>query len=410
MALQDELNPEYLANEIATLMSQRMQSMNLPDTEMQSNAQILFEFGKIASSLVLQEPGFDNPTTGETIPFDYAMAKQVVELFSEGIFQAALSCSQKGLPFELKSQFLQQLAQDLYAQSKQIAVSTYGQDATPEMQIPKDQQVQWIAQNAESGLNYIISEYERQNGPLQGNQGMPQMTMPDMPDMTPPPMNMDSPEGETALGGIDLDEMNLGQSTNLGNLPTAIESIPPIPPPQKPTGPHPHDKYAAISLLINTLPETTTKQLLKRFNQDELQIIYRYINPKTIEETLDLSQVTRHLKSFKSLLKEGAPQLKTEAFEKFEALSQVVNRHAVLAQIQYDRQKIDAYLQIHFPAEEDPEEVLLTYLWQNPATKKKKAKKLPFNAVLPPKIEAILYDYLAAKCHYSGLPGSGGAT
>lgn len=409
MALQDELNPEYLANEIATLMSQRMQSMNLPDTEMQSNAQILFEFGKIASSLVLQEPGFDNPTTGETIPFDLPMARQVVELFSEGIFQAALSCSQKGMPFELKSQFLQQLAQDLYAQAKQIAVSTYGQDATPEMQIPKDQQVQWIAQNAESGLNYLISEYERQNGPLQGNPGMPQMTMPNMPDMTPPPMYLDSPEGDTALGGIDLDEMNLGQSTDLSKQPTAIEINPAVPPPQKPTGPHPHDKYAAISLLINTLPEATTKQLLKRFNPDELQIIYRYINPKTIEETLDLSQVTRHLKSFKTLLKEGAPQLKTEAFEKFEALSQVVNRNAVMAQIQYDRQKIDAYLQIHFPSEEDPEETLLTYLWQNPAINKKKAKKLPFSAVLPSKIEAILYDYLAEKCHYSGRPGSGGA-
>jgi hypothetical protein len=240
---------------------------------------------------------------------------------------------------------------------------------------------------------------------------MPQMNMPDMPDMTPPPMNVDDSDPLGELGGIQLDDIPLGQSTDLGSLPSTLgATAQPLPPLQMlPTGPHPHDKYAAISLLINTLPEATTKQLLKRFNQDELQIIYRYINPKTIEETLDLSQVTRHLKSFKTLLKEGAPQLKTDAFEKFEALSQVVSRNAVLSQTKFDRQKIDAYLHIHFPAEENPEEALLNNLWQNQAAQKKKAKKLPFSAVLPPKIEAILYDYLASNCHHSNRHDAGGA-
>lgn len=390
MTMQEELNVEYLAHELTTLLNQRMVEMRLPDTEVQSNANILFEFAKIAGKLIQDEGGFPHPVTNENVPYDLITARQIMDLFTEGLFQAALLCTQKGLPFELKSQFLQSLAQDVYGQAKQIAITTIDQDQTPGTQIPREQQVQWVVQTAESALLYYIDQHEKQFGPIQA--------------VTPPPDPMMGPEFQPSAGAIPAYPAETEALLPPVGDPLGL-SAPEAMAPAAPKGPHPHDKYAAVALLLSTLDNQTASLLMRRFNPDEKQLIQYYQDPVAVDANLDISCVTRHLKTFKQLMKEGSPQLKSKTVDHFEALAKAVPRDRVYQMVSYDRPKVKQYLEGYFPKPDADMDLAFTF-WGDAGAQRKK-QGLHFREILPPKVEEALYDYLAQKL---GQPKPGGAT
>lgn len=377
MALADQFNPETVAHEVATMLYQRMASMNLPEDVSQNTAGMLFEFAKIAGGLILEEPGLENPATKEMIPFDMAMTHQGIELFCEGLFHTAMKCYEKGLPNELKSHFMQTVAQEIYVQTKQIIISTYGQEATPEHQIPKSQQVEWINQTAENTLIYLVNEYEKQNGPI-----------PLEPQEIPAAAPVHAPVAELP----SEDPM-----ASLDPMESMAESVPEMPAPPEapgpaPKGPHPHDKYAAVALLLGTLRASHHETILRRFNGEERELIRFYQDPEVVEKNLDLTSVNRHLQNFKTLVKQGSHNLKNKAVKAMEEMMARVPKESVMVHVEKERTIVLQYLQTYFPEVEEGEEA------------PRSRRKLPFGEILPPKVEDVLYQYLNHRLE----PQSGG--
>ncbi|MBY0405185.1 MAG: hypothetical protein K2X66_14905 [Cyanobacteria bacterium] len=420
MSLQEQFNPEHIAHELTTEFYQRMVSLHLPDEEIQSTANVLFEFGKIAGSLILDEGGIESPSTNQTIPYDMSMATQSMKLFCEGLYHTALKCYEMRLPNELKSGLMQQVAQDLFSQTKQMVLTTYGQESTPEYQITMDQQVLMICQTVDSAMTYLLAEYEKQNGPLLGT--LPQRSLLDSA--------LDSAVSQNAPHTPqNLLETQAPQESHLLEVPQSdsltphypgevhppthppqnlINSQPQphhLPPPPSTRGPHPHDKYAAVGLLVNTLqnkPEVIYS-VLRHFNPEERSLIQFYQDPENIEKNLDLGCVTRHLKSFKTLMKQGNSSLRPKAENAFESLFKNQNKQTVLNLVSQERELILTYLNHYFPKEtaENTENNGLFPLSaaqrHNAISAQAPPKGLPFKEILPPKIEELLFKYLSAK-------------
>lgn len=390
MSLAEQLNAEQVAHEMATNLFQRMNAANLPEAFSQHTAGILFEFVKIACGLILDEPGLENPATNETIPYDMPLALQGIELFCEGLYHTAIKCYERGIPDDLKSQFMQVVAQDIYLQTKQIIISTYGQDSTPEFQIPKEQQVEWINQTAESTLVYRITEYENQYGPIQKAE----------PTEEQPPQQEEPSAPEPS------------ENTALAEMPEAAEA-PPLPEEPHPMvaplqpevaqphkGPHPHDKYAAVSLLLNTLRPDLHETVLNRFNGEERELITFYQAPEQIEQNLDLASVTRHLQSFKNLLKQGSASLKSKTTKALEALAKQAPPDLLHAAVKKERPLVGQYLARFTPGSAEGGEAPFS---EEPSPSK--SSGLSFGEILPPKVEEVLYHYLSQRIPVEGPPG-----
>lgn len=393
MSLAEDFNPEEISKELVNVLYHRMVEKNLPEEDLRQSADELFNFAKIACNLILQEPGLENPATKQMMPFDVGMAHQAVELFCEGIYHCGMKCLEMGMPANLKTQFLQYVAQDIYLQTKHIVVSTYGQESTPEFQIPKSQQVMTINQTAENALIYYINEYEKQVGPLQ-LQPREDLGLPDLPPLPEPMPIQDYPmETETPDAAPEYYAEDEGFQAEIPTAPT-VQPLPEAAPsrPLVPKGPHPHDKYAAVALLLNTLRRETQPAILRRFNAQERELIEFYREPDNIEKNLDVSCVTRHLATFKALLKQGVPTLTNKTAQAMEALTQQVPKEVITPIIHRERSLIQQYLSNYYPPplDEDDEEA-------EAAAARKKRKGLHFEEILPPKVEEILYQFLTQK-------------
>jgi hypothetical protein len=423
LSLQEQFNPEHIAHELTTEFYQRMVSLHLPDEEIQSTANVLFEFGKIAGSLILDEGGIESPTTNQTIPYDMAMATQSMKLFCEGLYHTALKCYEMGLPNDLKSGLMQQVAQDLFSQTKQMVLTTYGQESTPEYQITMDQQVLMICQTVDSAMTYLLAEYEKQNGPIQGT--LPQGTLLDsaldsaVPQNAPPthqnlletqashePHSLEVPQSDSLSPHYpaEVHPQTQPNQSITSSLPQANTQTH-LPPPPSTRGPHPHDKYAAVGLLVNTLqnkPEVIYS-VLRHFNPEERSLIQFYQDPENIENNLDLGCVTRHLKTFKTLMKQGNSSLRPKAENAFELMFKNQNKQTVLNLVSQEREVILTYLNHYFPkdtvenAEANSLFPLSAAQRHNALSAQSNPKGLPFKEILPPKIEELLFKYLSAK-------------
>jgi hypothetical protein len=306
-----------------------------------------------------------------------------------------------GIPAELKNQFLQNIAQVLFEQTKQMVLSTLGQENTPELQISKDQQMMMIAQCADQALLYYVDQYEKQFGPItkppKGPDPLPLTAMPmadpmgDAPPDAPPDAGQMIPSQQVnpmADDFVDPAEA-FGDSEELHpSMPLAApmaEALPPAPP--VPKGPHPHDKYAAVSLLLSTLGTEHQRRVLAGFNPEEQELIQFYHTPENIQQNLDISCVTRHLQDFKAMVKQGAVSLKNKTAEAFEALTAEVGHPQLVQWVSSERPLVRQYIAACQPATDEDEPV--------PAPRRKKG--LPFGEILPPRVEEALYDYLSQK-------------
>jgi hypothetical protein len=305
-----DFNAEQVAHELVTSLYQRMLDEGLNADDAQGNANLLFELTKICGSLVQQDGA--NEFEGNTLPFDDSTARQAMDLFAEALFACVLRCIRAGLPEEFKIQFVQNLAQDVYGQAKQVVASTYGQEMTPGVTFSREQQVIWMTQAAESVLMTYLNEYEKQYGELEPHQQPTEVTA-----MAPPtPMDTVAPILATA----------------------------PLPAPAPVHVVRIHPRLAATALLYNALPEERQVALMAAFSptvQKEVQQIAQ--NPQVIEHQCDLKAVHTALLELKDMMLQP-PVPPPSVQEQLESVLKTMPAEHVLSLLKTERPGVRAYL------------------------------------------------------------------
>lgn len=365
-----EFDPLQIANEIAESMIPRFATLGMTPEENQEDSGILREFCKIAAGMLRDEPVIEMPGVAQRIELDQATFTQALTLFIEGIYLAMIKCLEMNISgdtlisnpqdpnmqIKAKNYLLENLALDVFNQAKQVVATTYGQEHTPDLQIGHEQQVQFMAQTAESALIYYITEYERQHGPILVEE--------------PPARLLPKVEQAMVEDGVPL--------------PVAA----PAPAQAKPKGPTPHDKYGAVALLLGTIPAEQRGRILQNFNAEEKELITYYSYPDHLEQNLDLTCVNEHLRRFKELMKQGGPTLKSAAYRGISRLAKSRPLTEMLSYIKDERAVVKQYLESHY---NEPLEHL-------PVPQKDRH----FADLLPPRIEEILYRYLAKRVEAQG--------
>jgi hypothetical protein len=350
-----QLDFNSLIEQTAQNLTARMDSLLLSPEEYQQNANILWEFTKIATEQLMQEPGLEGPDPANPIPMDDGMIVQGLTLFCEGLYDALVKCATMGVTGDLKQTMIGELAMQVYAQSKQIVAATYGQEHTPEFQFSHEQQVEIIQQAAEAHLVALITEYENQHGPII------------QPEAAPTPSSPSDASGSRA--------------EQAGGMPAAAPQQAAAP--MYPQGPNPHDKYAAVALLLTTLPSEQRSRILRAFDEEEKELITYYSYPQHVEQNLDLTCVKAHLKKLKETLLRANPTIKSEAYKGILALVESNPPEKLLSWVKDERPLIKRYLEAHY-------------------RRKSGQVQSPDDAnsppdPLPPRIEEILYGYLAKR-------------
>lgn len=344
-------DPMRFAQEFVEDYRQRMADEGFDEAEITDNLNIIQGFINIALAEIEKQGEIQLPE-GQSIPLDEKTTRQCISLFTEGLYYGMQRCREMALASELKAELLQHLALELFNQSKQIVASTYGQEHTPDFQFSLEQQVNFINQIAESGLLYLINEYEKQNGPIH-------------PEEPPSGEEAPLPPPEPEEAEADDEE---AEASRQPAAPVKRQS--------------PHDKYAAVALLLNTLKSRPERQqsVLKHFNAEERELIAFYRDPEKIAGNLDLAMVEGHLSRFRQLFMQGRDELKSQTMRKLETLVQSVGPEKLLLCVKDERPRIRAFLTT---IADLPENDVTGEPW--------------FSDILPPKIEQVLYRYLKQK-------------
>lgn len=372
-------NVDAVLEQANQLAAARLQSLGLNEEEYQECGGFVASFNDIAARQMLaQEPGIELQGSSEPIPLDDQTAMQALGLFSEGLIYSLMRCREYGVNGDPKTQILQQVALHIYEQAKQVVAATHGQEHTPEFQFTHDQQVEFITQGAESALLHFINEYEQQYGPLNPEPVAPLPTQPQPAEAGPdaqPPMAPAQPN-----------------RTAPASAPMSTAS--------QPTGPAQHEKYAAVALLLTTLPANQRARMLNRFNPDEKELIAFYSYPQHVEQNLDVALVEAHLKKLRALFSKGDNAPHSAAYDHIARLAALISREKLLLCVKDERPVVQRYLaSLGADATLDVE-------------------ASPAGHFLPPRLEEILYRYLAKRLApelegagwQSNLPGSVGAS
>lgn len=314
MSLAEELNPEQLAQNILQEAPAFLGKAGLPEEEMESALNLLFVFTRIAGEQITQESELEIPGSQEKIPCTKALAEQCVELFYIGLAHAIIKSWEYGLEEEPKTQILQSLAMEVFHHAKQISVSTFGQELTPEIQFPKEQQYEWIKQSAESALMLYMSEMglleekeEENDDPSTFGQTEPMMVQETASQM--PVSEAVVPEPPAAAVEEDI----LGFEEEPASFAPELEPYqsPPQAPLYEPAPVAPlasREKYAAVSLFLTALKPRQRRAIVGQFTPQEQQVIQYYGDPEKIEAELDLDQVQAQLLKLKNKLQQEKKQ------------------------------------------------------------------------------------------------------
>lgn len=371
--MMEPLDIQALAASITEEMEGRLASLHIPDQAYEEAVEIIRDFNKIAASMLQEEPGLEMPGAPEPIPLDDKLATQTLNLFSEGVSFAILKCVEMGITGDTKKTILQNMALEVYNQAKQIMACTYGQEHTPEFQFSYEQQVNMMTQSAESNLMFFIGEYEKEYGPIlvadtppvMPLQTQPMAEIPPLAEITPPAL----PEAMPA--------------------PLAL----PTPMPVQPVGSH-REKYAAVALLLTTLPTEQRGRILKSFSAEEKDLITYYSYPQHIQQELNISHVQAHLRNFKDRLKKTrSSKRKSDAYQGIARWAAYYPREKLLSWVSDERPLVKRYLESHYYATTP-----LPARYEGVPGKKPKARP---KVHLPPRIEDILYRHLERRVEMS---------
>jgi hypothetical protein len=352
-----------LAQMITEQMLGRLGAVGLPDEIFQENASIINDFNNIAANMLRDEPGLELPGSPAPIAWDERLSHQGIQLFTEGICYALLKCQEMGIAGEVKKIIMQNLALEVLNQSKQIVGCTYGQENTPEFQFSFEQQVEMVNQAAEGHLMYFIGQYEEEYGPI-------------FVEETPPEL---IPKVAKALAqeGMSLPPEMLAPDAASQ---ASSETSPALSGTQR-------EKYAAVALLLTTLPNAQRARLLKSFSNDEKELITYYSYPQHIQQELDIARVQAQLAQFRERLRKSAPPPRSNAYQAVSELAKSYPQEKLLSWVNDERPRVKRYLESHY---------------QKASSSSVKRDGVPGRttvpkpaAELPPRIEDILFQHLS---------------
>jgi hypothetical protein len=384
------LNPDEQLQRLIPPLENDLASAGISPEEIAATVDIAGKFCAIASEQLNQQPGFQATENDPFIPFEPQHGELCLELFMAGTQHAALRCWELGIRGELTSLFLQNLAQDVFLQSKQIVATTVGEHLTPELKFPHEQMVGWITQAAESALIYYVNEYEKANGPLFQepiDTNYPDYTTPssatsysdtkqpsadslstnELPDMgytTHPPGTYPPPE----------------QPTGYGERPTPAVTASANP--TAPSGQPDYDKWAALALFITTLNDSLQAQWIALFGPQEQAVLRHYMEAQHVLAERNVPVVTQHLSHLKQFLQQGTVQPDYRDKRAMQAALEVLATkpvEEVLWLSKFERPLAQRYIQVLAEAQRR----------NNPAWLAKAPK-------LSPDLKACIADFLAA--------------
>lgn len=324
-ATPEEFNPQALLQTLAEQYELRFREAGIPEESIPRMVMFLSRMAEVSIQLAQQEKEIRIPNTEHAIPYDAHTTTRVVELFSEGIGEALLRSVQMKLPDEASDMILQNVAQYVNDTAKQVVLSTYGQENTPELQIPEEQQLELVYQTARSALDHFVQQYEEQEG----------VSLTEDADSMLGDVEMgDSSEMDAMLSDDDSSSEAPSSGQSEGQAPPPPQSqqqATPEPPqkkspsvqPQQPAipgghlPPVVHEKLAAVSMLLNTVPQEQGQNIFNMFDPSQQDVIRFYLDPANVFQRLDMNAVLKQLHALKqrlfgdnspSMEQKGSPQ------------------------------------------------------------------------------------------------------
>lgn len=355
-------NEQAILEQAAQLVLERAKSYDLSEEEATGYAQFVSSFNQVAASELAKEPGIILQEGAEPIPITDEKALQAVSLFGEGILYCILRCRDYNLPGELAEQLTQQVAMHVYEQAKQVVAATHGQEHTPEFQFSPAQQAEFITQGTESALVHYINEYEKAYGPIHP-EPEPELPTTEAPsglaEAEPPPSttNVSMPTGETPP--VETRPTAASASEGAGRL----------------------EKFAALALLLKTLPPATQEGLLKQFGAEEKSLITFYNDPRNIEANLNVAAVATELRRLKATLAQKQQSSSSGAKHSgVQSLVGLISKQKLLSCLKDERPVVQQFVLAHYPEASQRQE-----------------NEGGTHASLSPRLQEIVYQYLSKR-------------
>lgn len=123
------------------------------------------------------------------------------------------------------------------------------------------------------------------------------------------------------------------QETTQAALETQSQAIPEI-----------HHKFAALGLLLSSLPNSKQQSILAAFQPDEQQLIQYYRNPEVIAQHLDLGLVAKYLRLLKEKMGQGKSRQKSQYATPLAGMIQTLPAKRVERLFQSERPFVRGYV------------------------------------------------------------------
>ncbi|MGE0201439.1 MAG: hypothetical protein AB7P76_10780 [Candidatus Melainabacteria bacterium] len=378
-----ELNLDNLIQTQCESMENRFIDLGQSETLIQENMRFVREFAKIAAGLIAQQGGIEIPGAKAPIPFTEETATQALLLFTEGVYAALIKCEEHEVEAELKTNLMQALAMEVYSNALQVVASTFGQENTPEFQFSDEQQIELIAQTAESTLMLYLNELQQQEvgsaidelTALQEEEDVPPEAQAPAAAAEPPPAapSPKAPEKKAPAKPVTA------RTAPARGLSAAEQSR--------------HARYAALALATSMMPARQQATLLKALKPEEVQWVSFYADLNNIEKNLDLGLVNTELTRLKPLLASESARSPDRrsgvaADPNWQTVAHRTDPQKMLLWLQQERATVRRYL-------EEKTGILLNDLWDDMPEAAPTGEPGEAAAQMPKSISVILLKHLA---------------
>lgn len=328
-------------------------SKRLPSDEVALSSGVGRQFAQIAMGLLEQEPGFRAAEGEPLIPFNEEQCYRTIRLFLAGITHASIKAWQYQITGEPKSVILQSLAQDVFAQAKQVVASTVGQELTPEIAFSEQQQLQWVYQATDGALSHYWQQYEREFGRISHQASAKESASALVTFQT------QQQEQQQALYSSEVtvppDEQPLADhvaippmaSEHIGESASSVVYTA-TPSPQAPSVQEKLlTKLAALGLFLTTQAPANQQAWLQKFPPDQQQWIVHYMNPHAVMQERPMEAVVEALNALTQSIQHQKQQpsfQQQHVQHQLQGLLQQQGWYSLEGLLQTERPAVKAYL------------------------------------------------------------------
>lgn len=351
------LNPaDFLEQELDKLENALI-SKRLPSDEVALSSGVGRQFAQIAMGLLEQEPGFRAAEGEPLIPFNEEQCYRTIRLFLAGITHASIKAWQYQITGEPKSAILQSLAQDVFAQAKQVVASTVGQELTPEIAFSEQQQLQWVYQATDGALSHYWQQYEREFGRISHQASAKESASALATFQTQQQEQQQALHSSEAMRPDDGNELAF---TTAATMPehtedrfsaSVVSSAPVHSPTLSPHTPSVQEKLltklAALGLFLTTQSPANQQAWLHKFPPDQQQWIVHYMNPHAVMQERPMEAVVEALNALTQSIQhqKQQPSFQQQQVQyQLQGLLQQQGWHTLEGLLQTERPAVKAYL------------------------------------------------------------------